>query len=357
MLHAVIMAGGSGTRFWPASRRARPKQLLALAADKPLLRLTVDRLVPMIPVTRIWVVTTSATVDETRRLLPELPEGNILGEPEGRDTAACVGLAAHVLLHRDPQATCLVLPADHVISDEEDFRRALTAGASQVDREGGLLTFGLEPTGPETGFGYLRVGETHGRAHDFAVHQLERFVEKPDSVTACGYLEEGGYLWNSGMFAWRAADLLEEVTRQLPILASGLGEIAASFGSPGEGSTLERIYPTLPKISVDYGVMEGAVQCWVMPVAFGWSDVGSWPALREVCEADEKGNVTRGRVVTIDSTRNVIISDGPVIAVAGADDLVVVATQDAVLVVPIDRAQEVKTIVDNLRSRAWNDVL
>jgi mannose-1-phosphate guanylyltransferase len=357
MLHAVIMAGGSGTRFWPASRRARPKQFLTLAADKALLRLTVDRLVPLIPVARIWVVTAAATAEETRRLLPELPEANVLGEPEGRDTAACVGLAAHVLLRRDPEATCLVLPADHVIADEEDFRRALAAGASQVDREGGLLTFGLEPTGPETGFGYLRLGAGHGRVRDFAVHHLERFVEKPDAETALGYLEEGGYLWNSGMFAWRAADLLGEITRQLPLLASGLGEIAASFGSPGEGSTLERVYAKLPKISVDYGVMEGAVQIWVMPVAFGWSDVGSWPALREVCEADEKGNVTRGRVVTIDSARNVIVSDGPVIAVAGADDLVVVATGDAVLVVPIDRAQDVKKIVEELRARAWDDVL
>ncbi len=297
MLHAVIMAGGSGTRFWPASRRARPKQLLSLVADGSLLRLTVDRLLPLIPASRIWVVTAAATADETRRLLPELAHGNVLGEPEGRDTAACVGFAAHVLLYGDPEATCLVLPADHMITNQENFREALAAGALHVDREGGLLTFGLEPTGPETGFGYLRQGEAYGRAHDFPVFRLERFVEKPDLETARGYLEEGGYLWNSGMFAWRARDLVNELERQLPVLASGLAEIAAAFGSTAEQEMLEAVYPTLPKISVDYGLMEAAANCWVIPVAFGWSDVGSWPALREVCGTDERGNVTRGRVL------------------------------------------------------------
>lgn len=357
MLHAVIMAGGAGTRFWPASRRARPKQFLTLAADRPMLRLTFDRLTPLIPAARIWVVTAQATTEETRRLLPELPPDNVLGEPEGRDTAACVGFAAHVLLARDPEATCLILAADHLIADEQVFRQALSAGARVVERDGGLLTFGLEPTSPETGFGYLRLGELSGQVGAFEVHDLERFVEKPDAQTARNYLEEGGYLWNSGMFAWRAADLLAEIARQLPLLAEGLAEIAEALGSAVEQATIDKVYPKLPRISVDFGVMEGALRCWVMPVAFSWSDIGSWPALRDIGDLDASGNVTRGRAVTIDSERNILVSEGPVVAVAGVEELVVVATKDAVLVVPTDRSQDVKKIVEKLRTMGWDDVL
>jgi mannose-1-phosphate guanylyltransferase len=357
MLHAVIMAGGSGTRFWPASRRSRPKQFLTLATDRPLLRLTADRLRTLVPPERVWVVTAADTVDATRSQLPGLPAANVIAEPEGRDTAACAGLAAHVLLDRDPDATCLLLPADHVIADEAALRRALAAGARVVEREGGLLTFGIEPTAPDTGFGYLRLGPLHGDEDGLPVHRLERFVEKPDAATARRYLDEGGYLWNSGMFAWRATDLLAEIERQLPRLAAGLAKIGAALGTDSERATIESVFPSLPRTSVDYGVMEGASRCWLMPVAFDWSDVGSWPALRDVASADEGGNVVDGRVVTVDARDNVIVSEGPVVAVVGVSNLVVVAVGDAVLVVPADRAQEVKTVVEALQDRGWGDVL
>ncbi len=357
MLHAVIMAGGSGTRFWPASRKDRPKQFLQLAADRPLLRLTYERLVPMVPPERIWVVTASSTVELTREILPELGPDNILGEPVGRDTAACVGFAAEVLRSHDPDVVCLVLSADHVIGDEDQFRQAMGAGIHQVEENGGLLTFGLRPTGPETGFGYLQVGDRCRTIDGYHVHSLSRFVEKPDAVTAQGYLDQGNFLWNSGMFAWKAEDLLSEIERQLPLLAEGLRRIGAAQGTGNEATVLAEVYPHLPRISIDFGIMEGAAVCWTVPVSFPWSDVGSWPALREVLPPDNAGNVRQGRTIVVDAGRNVIVSEGPVVSLIGVEDLVVVATPDAVLVVPADQAQKVKTVVKELENRGWNDVL
>jgi mannose-1-phosphate guanylyltransferase len=357
MLHAVIMAGGSGTRFWPASRGDRPKQLLSLAADDPLLRVTVDRILPLVPAERLWVVTTAPTADATRDLLDDLDPNHVLIEPTGRDTAACVAYAARMLLHHDPDAHCLVFPADHVIPDEVRFRSAMAAGARMVADRGGLLTFGIAPTRPETGYGYLELGGEAGTDGEWRIHTLDRFVEKPDFATAQGYLSDGGFLWNSGMFAWRAADLLAEVRRQLPLLSEGIGAIGEAIGADDEAEVLTEIYPHLPRTSVDFGIMESARQCWCVPVDFSWSDVGSWPALAEVLTTGESGNVVRGRNVDLDAEGNILVGDRVLIAAVGVRDLVVVATPDAVLVVPKDDAQRVKEVVDILRDRGWDDVL
>lgn len=357
MLHAVIMAGGSGTRFWPASRHDRPKQFLTLATDTPLLRMTFERLADLVPPERVWVVTTAATAEASRDTLPELPAGNVLAEPVGRNTAACVGFAAHAVLSRDPDATCIVLPADHVIGQEERFRSAMAAGARLVEREGGLLTFGVQPTRPETGYGYLEVGQEHSRDGEWAVHNLQRFVEKPDPERAQRYLESARHLWNAGIFAWRAVDLLDEIQRQLPDLAEGLDQLAEAIHSPEADAVLAEVYPTLPATSVDFGVMEGAQRCWTMPVDFPWSDIGSWSALAEEIPGDSSDNHSRGRVHPQDSRGNVLVSTGPVVSVVGVDNLVVVATPDAVLVVPKDEAQRVKEVVEALRDKGWDDVL
>jgi mannose-1-phosphate guanylyltransferase len=357
MLHAVIMAGGSGTRFWPASRRDRPKQLLALASEKTLLRATVDRILPLVPANRVWVVTTTATADATRAALPDLAADHVLVEPCGRDTAACVSFAARVLLHHDPDAHCLVFPADHVIPDEDCFRSAMAAGAKVVAQRGGLLTFGITPTRPETGYGYLELGDEISAEDDWRIHGLDRFVEKPDRSTAEDYLASGGYLWNSGMFAWRATDLLAEVHRQLPLLFDGIGVIGDALGTTEEATTLNEIYPHLPRTSVDFGVMESARQCWCVPVDFGWSDVGSWPALTEALAADERGNVSRGRTLELDAHDNILIGNDVLVVAIGVRDLVLVATPDAVLVVPKDEAQRVKEIVDTIRERGWDELL
>ncbi len=357
MLHAVIMAGGPGTRFWPLSRRSRPKQLLALAGDRPILRATFERLSPLVTAAHTWVVTTAATAGSTRELLPELETDHVLVEPEGRDTAACAGLAAHIALATDPEAVCAMLPSDHVISDEDSFRSALAAAAEVVVAEGGLLTFGVRPTGPETGYGYLEVGPRHTRVGGWPLHRLLRFVEKPDLETARRYLDGGAHLWNSGMFVWRAAELLEELERQLPVLAAGLARIAEDLGTTRETTTLAEVYPTLPRISVDFGVMEGARRCWTIPVDFGWSDVGSWPALVPLLDRDPAGNSTLGRALALDGSGNLLVGDGTLVAAAGIHDLVVVATQDAVLVVPATEAQRVKDLVAELAARGWDDVL
>lgn len=357
MLHAIIMAGGSGTRFWPASRRSRPKQFLTLVSDNPLLRTTYDRLEGLVPPARTWVVTTAATAEATREILPELPADNVLAEPIGRNTAACAGLAAHAALSRDPEATCVVLPADHVIGEEDRFRSAMTAGAKLVDREGGLLTFGVQPTRPETGYGYLELGPEHSRDGEWVIHNLQRFVEKPDPDRAQSYLVAGGFLWNAGIFAWRATDLLDEVGRQLPDLAAGLSEVAAALGTPDFDAVLAGVYPELPATSVDFGIMENADRCWTIPVDFPWSDVGSWPALAEALTADPSENLIRGRVHTEGAHGNVLVSTGPAVSVVGVDDLVVVATPDAVLVVPKDEAQRVREVVAALRDKGWDDVL
>jgi mannose-1-phosphate guanylyltransferase len=357
MLHAVIMAGGSGTRFWPASRSDRPKQLLALASERPLLRVTVDRVLPLVSADRIWVVTNAATASATRTLLEDLPPDHILAEPTGRDTAACAAFAARTLLHRDPDAHCLVFPADHVIPDEDRFRSAMAAGAAMVAERGGLLTFGIEPTRPETGFGYLDVGDEIRRLDGWRIHELERFFEKPDLAAAESYLAAGGYLWNSGMFAWRATDLLAEVHRQLPLLFDGIAVIGDALGTSDEAGVLNEVYPHLPRTSVDFGIMEQARQCWCLPVDFAWSDVGSWPALAEVLTPDRDGNVTRGRTVELDATGNVLVGDEVLVAAVGVRDLVIVATRDAVLVVPKDDAQRVKDVVDTVRTRGWEDLV
>ena len=351
------MAGGSGTRFWPASRRDRPKQLLELVSTAPLLRLTFERLETLVPPERVWVITTQTTAAACGRVLPEVPGRNILAEPVGRNTAACVGLAAYAVGAEDSDAVCLVLPADHLIGDEDQFRSAMEAGVNLVTNEGGLLTFGIQPTRPETGYGYLEVGEESTRIDRWTIHQLEAFVEKPDFERAEGYVSSGRFLWNAGIFAWRARDLLAEVGRQIPDLAAGLERIGKALTSADSDAVLADVYPTLPATSVDHGIMEGARQCWVLPVDFPWSDVGSWPALADELPIDDEGNASRGRIAALDSSRNVLVSTGPVLAVVGIEDLVVVATPDAVLVVPKDQAQRVKDVVDRLRDLGWDDVL
>jgi len=357
MLHAVIMAGGSGTRFWPASRRSRPKQFLAMATDSPLLRVTFERLGNLVPIERVWVVTTAETAEATRELLPELGPENILSEPVGRNTAACAGLAAQAAQNMDPDAVCIALPADHVIGGEPRFRAAIAAGAEFVSREGGLLTFGVRPTRPETGYGYLELGPEHSRKGEWSIHRLRQFVEKPDVERACAYLESGGYLWNAGIFAFRARTLLDEIRRQIPNLASGLDRIGEALGTAEFDTILGEVYPSLPATSLDFGIMEGAEQLWTLPVDFPWSDVGSWSALAEGLSDDGAGNTARGRVQTIDAGDNVLVSTGPVVSVVGVDNLVVVATPDAVLVIPKDQAQRVREVVDGLQEKGWDDVL
>src|SRR5262245_31914685 len=318
--YVVVMAGGSGTRFWPKSRAHHPKQFLAIGSDRSLLRETVERVAASVGHERVLVVTGAAHAQHATSALPELPRENILVEPEGRNTAPCIGWATRTILSRDPSARIAVLPADHYIGDVAGFRAHLDAAfAAASDR---IVLFGIVPTHPETGYGYIRRGDLISDN----LHKVARFVEKPNRPTAEGYLAERTYLWNSGMFVFPAAVMASEIERLLPELHEGLLKLEKNRGAIGA------LYPTLPSISIDYGVMEKSERIAVMPAEFGWSDVGSWDAAMEINAADADGNVLIGDAIALDSKRSMAdAKTGRIVALVGVEDLIVVDTEDAVL--------------------------
>jgi mannose-1-phosphate guanylyltransferase len=359
-IYPVIMAGGSGTRFWPLSRKNRPKQFLALAGDEPLLAATVTRLPPLAKAKETFIVCGPAHAAAARKMLPKLPEQNFIVEPCARNTAPCVGLAALHVARKDERGVIVMLPADHHISKPAAFREAVASAADLASR-GVIATIGIKPSRPETGYGYLKIGPrlaARGRKGKGAAHKVERFVEKPDVVTAARYLADGGYLWNSGIFAFRADVILEEIRRAMPVLGEQLDAIDAAFGKPTYKKTLARIFPECPSISIDYGVMEKSKRIAVVPADFGWSDVGSFAALPDVKPTDRLGNVAEGDAVVVDAHNVVVLAKGgrPV-AVVGIDDVVVVDAGDAVLVCRRDRAQDVRQAVEELSRRGREEVL
>lgn len=347
-IFAVLMAGGAGTRFWPLSRRARPKQVLPVVGDDPMVRATVRRLEGLVPPERVLVVTGADQDSAIREVLPDVPRENVLLEPCARNTAPCLALAAAAARARDSGALCLCLPADHVVEPAEDFRALAERALARADVAGTLLTFGIRPDRPATGYGYIRAGEA---AAD-GVFRVAAFVEKPDRETAERYVADGGYLWNSGIFAWRADAFLEEVDHRLPEVGAGIAEIAR------DAAALPRVFPRLPSISVDYGVLEKTDRAEMVPATFRWDDVGSFDALADHLPADADGNRARGDLLALDATGVVSVApDGHLVAALGVTDLVVVATPDATLVVPRDRVQEVKRIVEELARRGRPELL
>jgi mannose-1-phosphate guanylyltransferase len=360
-IHPVIMAGGSGTRFWPLSRRSRPKQFLALAGDAPLLTATVQRLPPLARADRTYVVCGPQHARVARRLLPSLPPENFVVEPCPRNTAPCVGLAALHVAARDPRGVMAMLPADHHVGRPDAFREAVAA-AGRLAETGAIATIGIKPSRPETGYGYLRIGprlavRARGKAR-LAAHKVARFVEKQDVVTAARYLAEGGYLWNSGIFVFRADVILDEIGKAMPVLREQLERIGRDLGTPRYARTLKRVFPECPAISIDYGVMEKSERIAVIPAEFGWSDVGSFAALSEVRETDAEGNVKEGEALVIDGKNDVVLAAaGRPVAVIGLDDVIVVDAGDAVLVCRRDKAQDVRKAVDELARRGREDLL
>jgi mannose-1-phosphate guanylyltransferase len=341
---AVIMAGGSGTRFWPASRRAVPKQFLRVAGNRTLIQETAARLGDLIPPERRLVVAGVDHVALVRKQLPKIPPENVLAEPTGRNTAPCVAWAALEIARRSPDSVQVVLPSDHVIRPAPEFRKLLRAAADEAAQSQALVTFGIRPTFPATGYGYIELGESHGTRGKAEVFAVRRFVEKPDRARAEEFLATGRYLWNSGMFVWSTAAILAALREHAPQVLSPLelcrtaAEVAAT-------------YPTVPSVSIDVGVMEKARGVRVIPFGISWSDVGAWPALPEVLPADADGNVAGGgaKVVAESSRGNVVHAPkGEVVALVGVEGLVVVRAGKAILVCPKDRAQDVKKIVDRL---------
>ncbi len=358
-VYAVIMAGGAGTRFWPASRSSRPKQLLPLAgeSEETLLAATVRRLAPLVTEDRVVVVTGEHLADATAKAVPGVPRSQILCEPAPRNTAPCIAWATATIARLDPDALVAVLPSDHFIADEEEFRRVL-ARALRSAESGRVTTVGIVPTRPETGYGYIELGEPI--EGDTGAKRVARFVEKPDRATAEQFLAGKRHLWNAGMFFFRARDMAELVVRHLPELSSGVAKIDAAAGGANAAEVLKAVFPTLPSVSIDHGVMEKAEGLAVVPGEFGWNDVGSWQSAWELGAPDEAGNSLSAGAVAIDSKNNLVRTLGKgkkVVALVGVNDLVVVETEDALLVIPRERAQDVRLIVDALKAAGRTDVL
>lgn len=350
-MYSIIMAGGRGTRFWPASRQHRPKQLLTLFGQRSLLRRTVDRMAPLTPPQRVVVVTAAEHAEALAEQIPDVPSENIIVEPVGRNTAAAAGLAAAWVARRDPHAVCLVLPADHLIDDEEGFRRTLSRAAEAARASDALLTMGLKPTFPATGYGYIETGEMLDPGPP-PLMNVAAFHEKPDLETAEQYLAGGAHLWNSGMFAWRAEVLLNEIAKSLPTLAEGLAEISEHLGTEGQAKALARLYPRLPAISVDYGVLEKTENLRMVAADFGWSDVGSWEAMADLWESDEQGNACQeGNMIKREAEGNLVSAGGRLVALVGVKNQVVVVTDDVVLVMDRARGQELSEVLKMLEER------
>ncbi len=359
-LYAVIMAGGIGSRFWPRSRRAHPKQFLDVFGDASLIQNTFARLQPLVEPEDVYVVTHADYATKTQEHLPAVPPENILGEPVARNTAPCIALAAAKLLARDPDATMVVLPADHLIANvgrfHEVLKVAVEAARTKTDETYPLVTIGIRPTHPETGYGYIQFdadGDTDGIVDDLSdepqAHHVLTFAEKPDLHTAERFLDAGDFLWNSGMFIWRADAILAAFERYLPKVHRLFAPLVDVFGTEGEAEAIEAAYERSPKISIDYGILEQADRVLVVPGSFGWSDVGDWRAVHELAEKDDAGNRAEGNVILQDTARSFARSaDGRLLVLDGMEDAVVVDTGDAVLVCHREQAQKVKDVVDFL---------
>jgi len=346
---ALILAGGAGTRLWPRSRKNRPKQLLDIVAKNTMLQETYIRIRPMLSPEEIFVVTNRTYAPFIKAQLPLLPTGNIITEPEGKGTAPCIGLAALHMRRMNPDEIMASLHADHVIEKPEVFRRALKA-AVKVAEHDYLVTLGIKPTHPETGYGYICRGELWGEVDGFQVYYAERFMEKPDEETAKAFLAEGRYYWNSGIFIWKLSTILEEFKRHLPGLYGQLMEIDSAIGTEEEEKVLERVWKGVKHETIDEGIMEKADRVMVIPVDIGWSDVGNWATLADILPKDTDNNVVvGGEHIGIDTTGSLLYSTKRLIATVGLKDMIVVDTDDVILVCPKDRAQDVKELVRKLK--------
>lgn len=348
--YIIIMAGGRGERFWPKSRLARPKHLQPIVGDKTMLAQTVERVAALVPAENLIVITNTEQRAIILEDLPELTPAQVVGEPVGRDTVAAVGLATVLVKAKDPDATYAILPADHVIHDGAAYRTVLDRAFTAAEETSSLVTIGIKPTEPATGYGYIHVGDARLDVGGFPVYDVQRFVEKPTLETAQGYLDSGEYFWNAGMFIWKASVIDEVLKLHTPVLYEGLQKISSGIEA-GElvEDLMETVYPTLEKISVDLAIMEKASNVTMVESAFDWDDVGAWPAIERHYPKDEAGNVAKGTALFEQSANNIVVSEnGHLTAIIGVEDLIVVHTDDATLVCHKDKAQEIKGIVRQL---------
>lgn len=352
-LYPVIMAGGSGTRFWPLSRHFFPKQLLRIGGEETLIQQTMRRVAGCAAPERVLISTNGSQADLIKDQLLDWKEAlqhNFVLEPDGRNTAPAIALAALEVLKRDADGLMLVVPADHIVTGQREFEAAVRL-AAQLAAEGFLVTFGIKPIRPETGYGYIKPNARRvlGKRGGLKGYPVQQFVEKPNAATAARYLKAGNFFWNSGMFVWRAATILEEIRRHQPSLGNAMERIAQLMQGDAPKQSVDEVYRTIAPVSIDNGVMERSTKAAMVPVAFRWSDVGSWGSLDEVASKDNAGNVITGRVVDIESHRSIVYADRRVVATIGLSDMVVVDTPDATLVCPKSRAQDVKKVVEVLK--------
>ena len=344
---ALIMAGGRGERFWPKSRVNLPKQFLSLTGDgKTMIQLTVERIAPLVDIQDVYIATNESYRHLVLEQLPGLPEENILCEPVGRNTAPCIGLGAVHISKKYGDALMMVLPSDHLIKYEPIFCQTLQDACRVAEQGENLVTLGITPDEPETGYGYIKFNPTVTLERAYAV---ERFVEKPDLEKAKEYLASQEYLWNSGMFIWKVSTILNNIKTYLPEMYEGLETIKAAIGTEAQESVLKATFPGLQSVSVDYGIMEKAQNIYTLAGTFGWDDVGSWLAVGRIQKTNEFGNVVSGSVVSV-STRNCIIQGGSkLIATVGLSDIVVVDTEDALLICNKENAGEIKKVLESLK--------
>jgi mannose-1-phosphate guanylyltransferase len=359
MLHALIMAGGGGTRFWPRSRQKRPKQFLALGGDRTLLQQAGDRIEAQVPPGHTWVITAAAYTDETRRQLPALPAAHVVGEPCGRDTAACIGLGAALIAREDPAATMLVMPADHVIEPVQEFCRAVHV-AEQMAEEypDTLVTFGIPPTFPAVGYGYIHRGGEKATRQGVHVYQVKGFREKPDRDLAERYVHSAEYFWNSGIFVWKTATILKALKQRQPKLFAAVQRVAEAWTTPQRDAVLRREYEGLDRISIDYAVMESATDVLAVQAPYRWDDVGSWLALERMHPQDPTGNTVLAAHTGIDTHNCVLVADsGHLIATVGVSNLLIVQDGNATLVA--DRREEatIKKLVELLKEKGLEKYL
>ena len=354
MLHAMIMAGGGGTRFWPRSRVARPKQFLNFAGATTLLQQALDRLeVSGISAAQSWIVTGQAYLGESSAQLPAVPQNHLVGEPVGRDTAPCVALGAALIAKEDPEATILVTPADHVIEPPREFGRAVHAAAGTIEEHpGALATFGIAPTFPSTGYGYIKRGESLGSRQGVTVYRAAKFEEKPPLERATAFVSSGEYNWNAGIFVWKAKTILAAMAKHEPQTHAACLRIADAWGTPKANEVLGREYPSLNKVSIDKAVMEKHPEVLLVQAPYKWDDVGSWLALERMQPQDATGNTVQGTHVGLKTDNCIIVGDaGKLIGTIGIKDLVIVQDGDCLLVAHKSDEGTVKELVDAIRKR------
>ncbi len=356
-MYALIMAGGEGKRFWPLSSREKPKQFLSLTGDRSLIRQTVDRVLPLIPIENIFIVTVARYAEETLKHIPELPLRNLVLEPEGKNTAPCIAYGTLRIMSSAEDPVIVVLPADHAVGDDEGFRSVLRFAGETASRKlaGGsypLITLGVTPTMPETGFGYIKsAGDVVSSADGYNAYVVERFTEKPDSDTALRFLREGGYFWNSGVFVWKASSIISDFSTILPDWYGQFGKISESLGTASEDKAVLSFYKSLGPGSIDKLILERSKNTVVIPVSYPWSDVGSWKTLDDFLRNGEDDNIVHGEAVTVDSSGCLVFSNGKVIALVGVKDLVVVDSPGGILILDKERSQDVRKVSDELSKK------